>query len=227
MIVNMMAAKAASWNLPLAAVFLLSMLITATSAVSTTPHEAIAAPDGNGVKNYTASPLVCALHNLPHFNLQFQSINATSGNYDPTSWDYLQTLAVLAGSAALIGVVMWLGLWLASCCLVCCCRRHRDSSRGSRVSGNGGGCRRTFLGIWAFLVVGGVAMGCFYNAALSDAINTALDDARDAKETYDNDISTVSTLAYVHLPPLLGPFFPFFCKNKKKSMMHANGAKMV
>lgn len=60
-------------------------------------------------------------------------LHDTCCDYDPTQWDYLQSLIVMGSIFALVPLVVCLGLLVSSCCVCCGCnRKHPARALGHR-----------------------------------------------------------------------------------------------
>ncbi|XP_077412273.1 protein tweety homolog 3 isoform X2 [Vanacampus margaritifer] len=135
------------------------------------------------VVGYTPPWWVNLLHQLPHFNFNFEQ---TSSDFQPEDWTYQQSILLLGGVALVclaldLLFLLFYSIWL-------CCRRNKNPEQPSADC-----CCTVWCVIIATLVCStGIAVGFYGNGETCDGVNRVSYSLRHANRTITGVESLVS-----------------------------------
>nr|XP_023684928.1 protein tweety homolog 2-like isoform X1 [Paramormyrops kingsleyae] len=128
--------------------------------------------------NYIAPWWIYWLHNFPHLNLSFQSVDSS---FRPQDEDYQQSLIVLTCMAA-IGLGLNLLLLAAYLTCVCCCQKDEDDEESKRP---GSRCVSWVSMLAGLVICCAVGVGFYGNSEANDGVYQLTHSLYQANHTLD------------------------------------------
>jgi len=139
----------------------------------------------------SAKALALFKANIPRYNFHFQPVNKT---FNPTNWDYLQSIIMIAGPGVIIAILSC----LCGCCF--CVFRCGCGLCGGRGPKEGGYSLREryipkqFMIAITLIVVAAVVFGWISNGQLSDAVSDFFQTVIDTVDDFESKINRIANL---------------------------------